>query len=170
MAAVKDVERPDYRYVGGESELLAAMLDRLRSTFLWKCAGLSDDQLRRRSAAPSTLSLLDLMRHLTEAERYWFQHCVAGRDLEPLHAMTAQGYVDENDSTPTEQVVQHYRAACEESRRIAAGQSLDQVVQSAVYGCPVSVRFIAVHLVEEYARHCGHADLLRESIDGAVGE
>jgi hypothetical protein len=170
MAAITSVQRPDYTYIGSETQVLQAMLDSYRSTLLWKCEGLDEDQLRQRSVTPSALSLLDLLRHLTEAERYWFQHCVAGRDLEPLYAITSDGYVGENDPTPAEQVVQRFLDACDESRRIAAARSLDEVVPCEAYGRQVSHRFIATHMVGEYARHCGHADLLRESIDGTVGE
>ena len=171
MAAVTDVARPGYLFTGPEPDVAWALLDRLRGTILWKCQGLDEDQLRSRAVAPSSLSLLDLVRHLTEAERYWFQHCVAGRnDLAPLYAITSDGYVDQSDTTPAEDVVSHFLAACAESRRITAAHTLDEVVHSEVYGQQVSVGFIAAHMIEEYARHCGHADLLRESIDGAVGE
>jgi hypothetical protein len=161
MAVIKDVQRPDYVYIGSETEVLRRMLDHYRATLLWKCEGLDEDQLRRRPVTPSELSLFELLRHLTDAERYWFLHCVAGRDL-------AAGF--EPDSAPAKDVLEHYLAACAESRRITEAHALDEVVPSEVYGQPVSHRFVLAHLIGEYARHCGHADLLRESIDGAVGE
>jgi hypothetical protein len=170
MSAVNGVKRPEILHVGDETEILANMLDRQRATLLWKCEGLDEDQLRRRSVTPSELSLLDLLRHLTGAERYWFHKCLDGRELTPLYATTPDGEIDDTDPTPAGQVVQNYLTVCEESRRIAAAHPLDEVVQSAVAGGPVNARYIAWHMVEEYARHCGHADLLRESIDGAVGE
>jgi hypothetical protein len=170
METITDVERPGELYVGGEQELLARMLDRHRATLLWKCSGLQVADLKRKSVSPSALSLLDLLRHLTGAERYWFQACLDGRDLTPLYATTADGEIDEDDPTPLDAVVQNYLDACEESRKIAAAHPIGEVVASAVARAPVSARFIALHMVEEYARHNGHADLLRESIDGSVGQ
>ncbi len=170
MAVIDERERPDYIFVGGEAEVLSAMLDRLRGTFLMKCEGLDEDQLKRRSVLPSELTLFDLLIHLTGAERHWFQSCLLGITLQPLSPVTPDGELEEGDQTPAEVVVQRYLAACEESRRAAAAHSLDEVVPSVTYECPVSLRFITVHMIEEYARHCGHADLLRETIDGATGE
>jgi hypothetical protein len=161
MAVIKDVQRPDYVYIGGEAEVLQRMLDHYRATLLWKCEGLDEEQLRRRSVTPSELSLFELLRHLTDAEVYWFQVCVAGREL-------ARGF--EPGSAPAGDVLTHYLGACAESRKITASYPLDRVTFSVVYGREVSLRFVLAHLIGEYARHCGHADLLRESIDGATGE
>ncbi len=170
MAAITDVQRPANLYIGDEREILANMLERQRATLLWKCEGLDEDQLRRRSVTPSELSLFELLRHLTGAECYWFQVCLDGRDLEPLYITTPDGEIDDSDPTPPAGVVQNFLTACEESRQVAAAHAFDEVVSSGVAGCPVSARYVGWHMVEEYARHCGHADLLRESIDGAVGE
>jgi hypothetical protein len=95
-----------------------------------------------------------------------------GHHLEPLYAITPDGEIDPLDPTPAEEVVQRFLTACDESRSISSAHSLDEVVPSARtgYGRPASLRFIAVHMIEEYARHCGHADLLRETIDGVVGD
>ncbi len=161
MAVIKDVQRPDYVYIGGEAEVLQRMLDHYRATLLWKCEGLDEEQLRRRSVTPSELSLFELLRHLTDAEVYWFQVCVAGRQL-------AGGF--EPGSAPAGDVLTHYLEACAESRKITASYPLDHVTFTVVYGQEVSLRFVLAHLIGEYARHCGHADLLRESIDGATGE
>jgi len=161
MAAIKDVERPDYVYIGSETEVLRRMLDHYRATLLWKCEGLDDDELRHRSVFPSELTLFELLRHLTGAEIYWFQHCVDARSFPPDFG---------NDAAPVEDVLENYLAACDESRLITAAHSLEHVVLSEVYGQAVSHRFILAHMIGEYARHCGHADLLRESIDGATGE
>jgi len=170
MPLIVGVERSERLFQGDEPEVLWSMLDRLRSTFLLKCEGLDEEELGRRSVTPSELSLFDLLRHLTGAERYWFQQCLLGSVLEPLYMTTPDGEIDPLDPTTAEDVVKRFLTACDESRRIAAVHSLEEVVPSEVYGRPVSFRFIAVHMIEEYARHCGHADLLRESIDGAVGE
>jgi hypothetical protein len=161
MAAIKDVQRPDYVYIGSETEVMRRMLDHYRATLLWKCEGLDDDELSQRSVMPSELSLFELLRHLTAAEIYWFQHCVDGRNFPPP--------VDDHEA-PVEDVLEAYLAACDESRLITASHSLEHIVLSEVYAQPVSHRFILAHMIGEYARHCGHADLLRESIDGATGE
>jgi uncharacterized damage-inducible protein DinB len=172
MAVIGTVARPEFSMTGDEAEILWSMLDYYRSTLLWKCQGLSEDQLRRRSVPPSELSLLDLLRHLAGAERHWFQRVLLGRDLEPLYSVTADGETDPQDPTPAGEVVRRFLRACDESRSISSARSLDDVVPAARtgYGRPASLRFIAVHMIEEYARHCGHADLLRETIDGEVGD
>jgi uncharacterized damage-inducible protein DinB len=172
MAVIDKVERPEFSLAGGEAEILWSMLDYYRSTLLWKCAGLTEDQLRRRSVPPSELSLLDLLRHLAGAERHWFQRVLLGRDLEPLYSTTPDGHIDPLDPASAEEVVRRFLTACDESRSISSARSLDEIVPSVQtgYGRPASLRFIAVHMIEEYARHCGHADLLRETIDGAVGD
>jgi len=171
MKTMANVQRPAELLIGDERDILANLLDWHRATLLWKCEGLDEARLRRRSVAPSELSLFDLLRHLTGAERYWFQVCLDGcRDLNPLYRTTPDGEIDDNDPTPLAGVVEHFRTACEESRRIVGTHGLDEVVHSAVAGGQVNVRYIGWHMVQEYARHNGHADLLRESIDGAVGQ
>jgi hypothetical protein len=165
MAVVNDVQRPEYLFIGTETEILWSKLDFLRSTLLWKCEGLDEDQLSRRSVLPSELSLLDLMSHLTGAERYWFQTCLLGSIASALENETHPG-----DPMSPQEVLDGFLGACADSRRIVAEHSLEEVVPSVVFGCSVNLRFIAVHMIEEYSRHCGHADLLRETIDGAVGE
>jgi hypothetical protein len=170
VAIIDDVARPEFRFTGNEAEILWSKLDFLRSTILKKCEGLGEQQLKLRSVMPSELSLLELLQHLTGAERHWFQECLAGMVLEPLYTTTPDGEIEPLDPTTTEETVAQYLTACDDSRRISAAHSLEEVVFSVVYDQAVSSRFIAVHMIEEYARHCGHADLLRETIDGAVGE
>ena len=116
MAAIKDVQRPDYVYIGSETEVLQRMLDHYRARLLWKCEGLDEEQLRQGSVVPSELSLFELLRHLTDAERYWFQVCVARREL-------TGGF--EPGTAPVEDVLAHYLEACEESRQITATHPLD---------------------------------------------
>jgi hypothetical protein len=171
MDIIANVERPAALLVGSEREILANLLDTHRATLLWKCEGLAEARLRTRSVAPSELSLFDLLRHLTGAERYWFQVCLDGRrDLKPLYLITADGEIDDDDPTPLAGVVENFRTTCEESRRILGAHALDEVIPSAVADGPVNARYVGWHMVEEYARHNGHADLLRESIDGTVGQ
>jgi hypothetical protein len=168
VSVIDRVERPRRVFVGGELEILLSDLDYHRSTLLWKCEGLTDEQLRRRAVPPSELSLLGLLRHLTGAERHWFQEVPLGIEVEPIYPDAGGGQWDDI-LTPAKEVVGHFQAACDESRRVAATRDLEEVLPSENFG-PVSFRFVLVHMVEEYGRHCGHADLLRESIDGAVGE
>jgi hypothetical protein len=170
MAAINNVERSEPTPVGSEGELLWSMLDYYRNTLLKKCEGLDEEQLRRCSVEPSDLNLFDLLRHLTGAERVWFQKEFLGRTIEPLSLLTSDGEYDPSDTTPVDVVVSRFLATCEESRRIVEDHSLAEVVQSELCGHPVNLRYIAVHMIEEYARHCGHADFLRERIDGTVGD
>jgi hypothetical protein len=170
MAVIDAVDRPDPPTVGDEREILLSMLDYYRATLLTKCQGLDHAQLERRSVEPSELSLMELLRHLAGAERYWFQICLLGRSLQPLYLRTEDGEIDPSDPSTPAEVVQRFATACEESRQAVAPLSFDHVVGSGVMGQPVNLRYICVHMLEEYARHCGHADLLRERIDGAVGD
>ena len=172
MAVIDKVERPEFSLTGDEAEILWSMLDYYRSTLLWKCEGLNEDQLKLLSVPPSKLSLLDLLRHLAAGERHWFQRVLLGRNLEPLYSLTPDGEIDPLDPTPAAEVVQRFLTACDESRSISSVYSLDEIVPAGRTGYrrPASLRFIAVHMIEEYARHCGHADLLRETIDGSVGD
>jgi uncharacterized damage-inducible protein DinB len=170
MAAVENVSRVEPPNVGDEKTMLAAYLDRHRATLLWKCEGLSEDDLRRRSVDPSGLSLLGLVRHLTDVERGWFQRGVGGQHAPPLYYSddNPEGDVDDLDSTDVQQVFAAYGAECERSRASVAARSLDDTIDND--GEPLSVRWVVLHMLEEYARHNGHADFLRERIDGATGE
>lgn len=157
-----------------ERETLKAWLDYHRATLAWKCEGLSDDQLRRRSVPPSTLTLLGLIRHMAEVERSWFRRRFVGEDAPP-HFYTGanrDGDFDDLDSVPTEEAFAIWRAECDRAREIEAmADSLDQlsVGQEKERG-RFSLRWILTHMIEEYARHNGHADLLREAIDGSTGD
>jgi uncharacterized damage-inducible protein DinB len=166
-----DVQRTDPPQVGDERTLLDAFLDYHRETLLWKCSGLSDDQLRQRSAPPSTLSLLGLVRHLTEVERSWFRHGVAGQDVARLYFSddNLDGDFDDVDSADAAANLAAYRAEIEQVRKAVADRSLDDTFTNR-RGRTISLRWVYLHMLEEYARHNGHADLLRERIDGATGE
>ncbi|HEX5202826.1 DinB family protein [Paractinoplanes rhizophilus] len=156
---IESIARPERKVTGSWLEVIASNLDYHRATFLWKCAGLTAEQLRQRSAPPSELSLLWLMRHLRGVERYWFQRRLAGTTPPATDpASAAEIYAD-------------YLAACAESREVFAKVTgdLSRTVPSPEFG-DAEVRFVLTHLIEEYARHVGHADLLREAIDGATGE
>ena len=152
-----------------ETELLPDYLAWHRATFLYKCQGLTGEQLALRPLPASSLSLLGLMRHLAKVERIWFRIRFAGEDVEPLHAV--EGHKDADfDLLDPARAEQEYRRLLEEQRLAdlaVAGASLDATL--AAYGEKQSLRMTFLHVTTEYARHNGHADLLREHIDGVTG-
>ena len=157
--------------LAGERETVRAFLDYHRATLALKCQGLSDEELRRRSMPPSTLTLLGLVRHLAEVERTWFRRVINGEDI-PL-IWSAQGdfqaAYDASGSTRAE-AFEAWQQEVEHARRIErAAESLDVTGYQARWGERVSLRLVMLHLIHEYARHNGHADFLREGIDGEVG-
>lgn len=156
---------------GGERESLRAFLDYHRATLAMKCEGLTDEELRRRSAPPSTLSLLGLVRHMAEVERTWLRIVVNGEDI-PLVWSAERDYqvaYDASAATRAEAFAA-WQAEVEHARRIEReAASLDVTGYQAKWDEQVSLRLVMLHLIHEYARHNGHADLLREAIDGTVG-
>ena len=155
----------------GERETLRSFLDYHRATLAMKCDGLSDDDLRRQSMPPSTLSLLGLVRHMAEVERTWFRRVINAEDI-PLRWSDDgdfQAAYDASASTRSE-AFEAWHAEVEHSRRIEeAAESLDVTGYQASWGEDVSLRLVMLHMIHEYARHNGHADFLREGIDGTVG-
>ena len=154
--------------------MLELWLDYHRATLLWKCEGLSPEQLAARSVPPSSLSLIGLVRHMAEVERSWFRRVLAGEDdAGPIYYSDADpdGDFDNAAAGNVEDAFTTWRAECDAARvRQAAVASLDDVGKGLRHGEAVSLRWILTHMIEEYARHNGHADLLREAIDGAVGD
>ncbi|MET0741183.1 MAG: DinB family protein [Candidatus Nanopelagicales bacterium] len=166
-------ERTEPGYDLGERDLLASYLDYHRATLATKCAGLTAEQLVQRSVEPSTLSMLGLVRHLAEVERSWFRFCLDGQPRAPLYYSDANpdGDFDDTAVATAAEDVATWRAECDESRRILATfESLGDFSRGSRGGGRVAVRWVLAHMIEEYARHNGHADLLRQRIDGAVGE
>jgi uncharacterized damage-inducible protein DinB len=164
-------ERPDPPRIAGEREMLRVFLDFHRATLAMKCDGLSDDDLRRRSMPPSTLTLLGLVRHMAEVERTWFRRVIKGEDVPFVWSAKGdfQEAYDASGATRSE-AFDAWQAEVERSRRIEAeAESLDVTGFFARWGEEVSLRFVILHLIHEYARHNGHADFLREGIDGTVG-
>ncbi|QNE22222.1 DinB family protein [Kribbella qitaiheensis] len=165
-----EVVRPEGSLVAPERELLAGYLDFYRATLLHKCAGLTAEQLAERPAAPSTLSLLGLIRHATKVERIWFRiHFADGSPAEPLFAPELGKDADFELLDPVRAQAE-YEGLIEEwalSDKAVAGRSLDE--QFTFSGEVSSLRMIYLHLIGEYARHCGHADLVREHLDGVTG-
>jgi uncharacterized damage-inducible protein DinB len=164
-------ERPDPPRIASEREMLRVFLDFHRATLAMKCDGLSDEELRSRSMPPSTLSLLGLVRHLAEVERTWFRRVINGEDVPFVWSDKGdfQEAYDASRATRSE-AFDAWQAEVERSRRIEAeAESLDVTGHFARWGEDVSLRFVMLHLIHEYARHNGHADFLREGIDGTVG-
>jgi uncharacterized damage-inducible protein DinB len=155
--------------VGNEKALLEAFLDFQRDTLLWKVSGLSEEQLRK-VWTPSGMSLLGLVKHLAYVERNWFQNRFVKRDLPVAwSADDPDGDFRIEPHETAESVIAFYRAEVAESKRIvAAADPLDTIAQHP--SRPHSLRRIIVHMIEETARHCGHADLMREYTDGQTGE
>ncbi len=154
--------------VPDERTSLESWLEFHRTTLLIKCAGLTPDQLVTRSCPPSPLSLLGLVRHMAEVES-WF-HDFDARPAEPFYYSDDNPDADFDDLDPrkADQDLANYRASVERARAAVAGRSLDDLIPDSPE--PTSLRWVYQHMIEEYARHDGHADLLRERIDGATGD
>lgn len=174
--AVQNIVRPERVLSGSWLDIIASNLDYHRATFLWKCEGLSDAQLRRRPVPSSALTLLGLMRHLQGVERAWFQGVLAGATPPFFPYRTYRTaddgeWFDESDPTPARNVYEDYLKACEESRQAFEKATADpaRIVPNPEFG-NTDVRFVLEHVIEEYGRHIGHADLLREALDGTTGE
>jgi hypothetical protein len=154
---------------GTEREVLEAFLDFHRGVVVRKATGISEEDARRR-LVPSMTTLAGLVKHLTGVERGWFEHRLAQRPIGEIGDHVGGGqdsWILADDETVPALIAQ-YERACEQSRRTAARFALDDVVPHPRLG-HVSLRWIYVHMIEETARHVGHADILREQIDGATG-
>ena len=161
-----DVDRPSGPLAGPERQQLEAVLAWHRATLLSKCAGLSADQLAERPLS-TTLTLLGLVRHMTKVERTWFRIRLDGQDVEPLFAGRVDEDFDDVDATRAEQDRAALIAEWEAADAAAAGHDLDDTFDHR--GTQFSLRAIYLHMIGEYARHNGHADLLREQVDGVTG-
>ena len=155
----------------GEREMLREFLDFHRATLALKCEGLSADQLRRRSVPSSALSLLGLVRHMAEVERAWFRRVLDGEDVPLVWSDTGDFQVAyDAGNADRDEAFAAWEAEVARSREIERGaESLDVTGYSVKWGEDVSLRMVILHLIHEYARHNGHADFLREAVDGAVG-
>jgi len=164
------VERPEGPLTGPERPMLQAFLDWQRATLLHKCAGLTGEEMARQAIPPSGLSLLGLVRHLTKVERVWFRQRFAG---EPVDLPFSGGPDAEFGQADPARAAADYARLTEEFKHAdaaVANASLDDTFTHERTGEVMSLRMIYLHLIEEYARHLGHADLLREQIDGVTGE
>lgn len=149
--------------------MLEGWLDYHRETLALKCEGLTTAQLREASTPPSDLSLLGLVRHMTDVERNWFRRVLSAEDAPPLYWSTEapDGDFEVADADPQESMAA-WRAEITLAREAAAGRTLDDTASRRDE--TFSLRWIYIHMIEEYARHNGHADLIRQRIDGATGE
>ncbi|NES29636.1 DUF664 domain-containing protein [Micromonospora terminaliae] len=155
-----------------ERTLLEAFLDFQRAALVRKCAGLTDAQLRLRPVPSSGLSLIGLVRHLATVERWYFQAVLAGAfpgDLFDLTDDPEAPFTDVAAATGAETFAL-WRAEVAVARRLTAERPLDAAGRQPVTGATYSLRWILAHMIDEYARHLGHADILREAIDGQTGE
>jgi uncharacterized damage-inducible protein DinB len=167
-----DVERSeDYpvRRNEPEQEMLHDWLDWHRATLLRKCAGLDAGQLAKRAVPPSNLSLLGLVRHMSDTERGWVRQTYRGEQVADLYYRSDAPDADCEEANPAgaEQDFERYSAECRAVDAALEGAELDDTF--AFREKTISVRWMLQHLVEEYARHNGHADLIREAIDGSTG-
>ncbi|MFJ8694014.1 DinB family protein [Streptomyces roseolilacinus] len=156
---------------GSERDTLRAFLDYHRATLAMKCEGLTDEELRQRSMPPSTLSLLGLVRHLAEVERAWFRRVFEDNDAPMVWSdeIDFQAAYDASASTRAEAFTA-WEAEVENSRRVERrAPSLDVTGYQPRWGREVSLRMVMVYVLLEYGRHNGHADFLREGVDGTVG-
>jgi uncharacterized damage-inducible protein DinB len=156
----------------GEKAILAQYLDHYRTTLEMKCEGLDAEQLARRSVPPSTLSPLGMVRHMARVEQSWFRRVIEGRTNITRFFQDEDGGFEFDVAVVDDALVaeawQLWRDEVAYAREVLERTDLDALVD--VHGDPTEVRDIVVHMIEEYARHCGHLDLLRECIDGRTGQ
>jgi hypothetical protein len=168
-----DQSRTDPPTVAGERAALESWLEYHRGTLLGKCQGLTGEQLAERAVPPSSLSLLGLVRHLTDVERAWFRIRSAGEPGLSFRYSSAEfpdGDFELAEPSGAEADLAAYREECELARAAMVGRSLDDTFFHQRYGATIDLRWVYLHMIEEYARHNGHADLLRERIDGVTGD
>jgi uncharacterized damage-inducible protein DinB len=162
-------DEEDLVAAAGERETLEGFLEYHRRVLSGKLRGLSEEDARRR-LVPSLTTMLGLVRHAAAVERNWFQHYLGGK---PREEITGDARGDARSWDVAGQtiagVIAEFDGACATSRQIAASFALDQTVPHDRLG-EVSLRWIYVHIIREHARHAGHADIIREQIDGATGD
>ncbi len=167
---IQDSRRTEPPYVLDERAMLEGWLEFHRTTLLFKCEGLDDAQRKARPVPTSLLSLHGLVRHMAEVERNWFRRALLDDPTAP--SLWSDSALDDSELVPLDEAdwdsdLAAWQAECRASRQSAAGHSLDDT--GVRQGEPCSLRWIFNHMIEEYARHNGHADLLRELVDGSVG-
>jgi hypothetical protein len=166
--------RVDPDYVMDEGPMLAAFLDWQRATVFQKCEGLTAERLKEPSVPPSSLTLLGIVRHLAEVERWWFRDVFGQQhDLDEIYCTPEEREADFHglaDADP-EADLATLRTEIDLARQVVAGRATTDVGDHPGRdGAPVQLRWVYLHMIEEYARHIGHLDLLRERIDGSTGD
>jgi uncharacterized damage-inducible protein DinB len=163
--------RPEPPLVAGEREMLRGFLEFHRATLAMKCESLSDEDLRRQSMPPSSLSLLGLVRHMAEVERTWFRRVINGEDIPLVWSPDGDFQVayDATDGTRAEAFAVWEQEVAHARRIEREAESLDVTAYNERWDEHVSLRLVMMHMMHEYARHNGHADFLREGIDGVTG-
>ncbi|MDJ1134204.1 DinB family protein [Streptomyces iconiensis] len=157
--------------VADDRASLTSFLDYQRDTLAMKCRGLTGGQLKQQAVETTGLTLLGLVRHAASVERSWFRFALNAEDVKPLWPDQAGGTAAEFDveDADVDEAFAAWRQECARARTVAGSfASLDDTVDCG--GVTLSPRYVLTHMIEEYARHNGHADLLREAIDGATGE
>jgi hypothetical protein len=156
---------------GDERAMLQGWLDYHRQTLLLKCAGLTAEQLKLAAVEPSTLTLLGLVRHMAEVELWWFRiNATQNKTLDDLYCPddNPNGDFDDVAGADAEADFATFRSQVELADAAVAGLPLEHEFPGR--RGPISLRWVYLHMIEEYARHNGHADLLRERIDGTTGD
>ena len=165
--------------MNSELDTLNGFLDQYRAVLIAKATGLTDEQARSHAVEPSNLSILGLLRHMAEVERHWFRRILLDESELPdffatdgVAIGTADGDFEFPETAALSEGVEILQRAIAESRLAIEGKVPEDVslATRAKTGEPVSLRWILVHMIEEYARHCGHADFLRERLDGKKGD
>lgn len=167
---MSDIARTEPPPAADELTTQSGFLDFLREAIVLKATG-PDDQALRRPMTPSGMCLLGIVKHLTYVERWWFAHIFAGADVEfpwTDEDPDADWRIESDDTT--RDVIDRYLAECERSRALIADATPDRMSARGNRGELYSLRWIVTHMVEETGRHAGHADILREMIDGQTGE
>jgi len=165
--------------MNSELDTLNGFLDQYRAVLIAKATGLTDEQARSHAVEPSNLSILGLLRHMAEVERHWFRRMLLNEsELPDFFATdgvvigTADGDFEFPETAALSEGVEILLRAITESRLAIEGKVPEDVSLATrpKTGEPVSLRWILIHMIEEYARHCGHADFLRERLDGKKGD
>jgi Protein of unknown function (DUF664) len=161
---------PDEPFTGAERPLLDGYLNRYRVSFLNRCSGLTAGQLAERSVPPSNLSLIGIARHLTDVELNYFRRRWGGQEAVSYYYREDRPDADFEDASPqtAERDLQRLAAEQQAARQAVAGLALDTIFVNPRWG-EMSLRWAVLHMIGEYAGHTGHADLLRERIDGQAG-
>ena len=166
------LDRPMPPLNADERATLEGWLDFYRATLALKCSGLDEEQVRKASVPPSPLTLLGLVQHLAEVERNWFRRVLLGEDVQAIYESTPNadghdGGFDLHEDVTFEAAFGVWEGEGALARSNCAGRALDET--SPFLGGEVTLRWIYAHMIAEYARHGGHADLIRERIDGGTG-